>query len=918
MSSLLNTAISGLRVSQSALSTTGHNISNAGVEGYSRQRIEAETNPATPMGGVYVGTGANVAAIERQVNDFLVQQLRRDNSLYSELDIYQNNINQLDTLLSDPSTGLAGAFESFFASVQNGADDPTSIPARQLIISEAENLADRFNTIYGRLIDINDGINSSMQVAVEEINALSANIAQLNQKIADAVGKNSGSPNDLLDQRDQALQKLSQYVSFQTYEQGFGEVNVLLPGGQNLVVGGEARSLAVVAGTENASQDEIVFVGDRTQQALDGDVLGGELSGLFRFRDEVLNGTYNELGRIAIVMADAFNTQNSMGVDLNNQFGGDMFFDINQRDLTLSRVIGSSDNAPPLDRVMSLNIADASQIGTSDYELRMINDGLYSITRVSDGQEVLRDVLPGAYPHSVEFDGLELVFERGSFQSGDEFLISPTQTGARDFAAVIADPSGIAFGVPLLTDANLSNQGSAKISAGELLSLTAADGSALPLFANAGVMDPPLLVRFTSDTTYEILDNSDPGNPVSLSPPIQNRRYVPGIDNALFSSDPGQTLVQMNGSAIGLPGGSVAVAGPAPANGYPSENITITRPGAQPGAAPITQTISTSADASARTTASILNNIDGVSANAFTYAELSGFGGLTAAAPLQVSLNGEDLIEYEYDAVSMTYVVAAHVPDPTTDPVAFNDYLASQINGNSTLRSLGIRAEAGVDGAGQETLRVTADQGDDLQFNLEAQPGETLALSDGTNPTVAMTGAGVGNLSSLTVGGTMDIELDDGLSLSTNPVVSGLFGDSSAPGFAQNNYFGIQASIRGDAQAGDTFTLSFNEDAASDNRNALAFADLQSDKTVANGRTSFSDSYASLVESVGIDTAAGKINRDAAEQVLQQTEEQRNAVSAVNLDEEAAALIRFEQMYSANAQVISVARDLFDRLINTF
>ena len=119
-------------------------------------------------------------------------------------------------------------------------------------------------------------------------------------------------------------------------------------------------------------------------------------------------------------------------------------------------------------------------------------------------------------------------------------------------------------------------------------------------------------------------------------------------------------------------------------------------------------------------------------------------------------------------------------------------------------------------------------------------------------------------------------------------------------------------------QEGDTFTLSFNNDAASDNRNALAMVDLEAAGTLSGGSESYSDSYASLVETVGIETSSSQINRDAAEQVLEQSEELRNSISAVNLDEEASDLIRFEQMYAANAQVISVARDLFDRLISAF
>lgn len=922
MSGLLSTAITGLRVAQTSLSTTGHNIANANVDGYSRQVVRSETNPASAQGGFVIGSGASVASVERQVDDFLVEQLRRDSSLFNEMDIYQDNIAQLDSLLSDASTGLSGAFESFFASVQNGADDPTSIPSRQLIISESENLADRFNTVYDRLISINEGLNTTLASNVAEVNALIGNIADLNQKVSEALGTGNGEPNDLMDQRDQALRELSKYISFQTYEQSFGEVNVLIASGQNLVVGSQSRTLDVVQSEADPTKLDVVFTDDPARQPIVNGSVGGELGGVFRFRDEVLEDTYNKIGRIAIVLSDTYNQFHQQGLDLNNNFGGNFFADVNDTQIARNRVIGNSANALPNDRVMRVNITNSSDLSLSDYEVTMINDGLFSVTRLSDNTEVVREVLTGSYPQTAEFDGLELVFESGSFQRGDSFTLAPTKTGARDFGSVLVNPEELAFATPVVTDASLSNQGNAQISAGQILGLTDTSGATLPMFATPGQMSPPLVVRFISESTYEVLDNSDPGNPVALSPPITNRVYVPGAENQLFSTDPGETIAFMAGTSIGLPAGSTPVIGGGPlSNGYPAETLSVSRASDVVGAPPTVDTIITSTDASARTIASQLDNISGVSANASTYAELSSTSTLSRTSPLQISLNGQDLIEYEFDSGAGAFVVASSVPDPSTDEAAFNDYIAERINSDSSLQALGIHAVAAVNPAtGAEVIRVYSSQGDDLEFSLEADATgpDTLNVSDGTNAAVALDGNGAGTTSAIAVGGTLEVTMADGITLGSTPAVSGLFGDTSATNFAQNTYLGIQASIRGAPAAGDTFELNFNLDAANDNRNALALVQLGSTPTVGNGVSTYSESYASVVEIIGINTASSRISRDAAEKVLQQSEELRNSVSGVNLDEEAADLIRFEQMYSANAQVISVARDLFDRLINSF
>lgn len=1060
-SNLLGISVTGLRVAQSSLNTAGHNIANAGVEGYSRQRVISETNPASLQGGGYVGNGANVSSIERVANEFVDAQLRFDTTLFNELDVYQKNIDQLDSLLSDVSTGLSSGMESFFASVQNGADDPTSIPARQLIVSEAENLADRFNSIYSRIEALENNIKAEMSSAVTELNALTANIADLNRKVSDALGTGA-QPNDLIDQRQEAIRKLSEIVSIQVIEQGFGQMNIVVGSGQNLVIGTDARQLALVTSESDASKKDLVFLspqGGQSGEAITNLIQGGSLGGLLRFRDSILDKTYNEFGRVAIAMADTFNTVHQQGINLNNDFGNDFFYDVNDAVIAAGRVVGNSGNAAPDDRVASLNIVDSSQLVASNYNVNIGRGGLFQVTRINDGELVANGTLSGSFPFTAEFDGLELVLESGTFQNGDSFKLLPFESAGRDFSSSLSDPAAIAFGSPLLTDTSLGNEGSGVISQGEVLSLVDQNNLPLPLLSTPGEMNPPLLVHFTSATTYDILDNSDPGNPQQLDPPIRNQRYVAGSANPLFSEDPGATLVTTAGDMIGLPsgrravvnasiqldaptavppdyttsnfsasadqfgfdvvvastgggvndgtfpvtvsgaailddrdlvqhingqlsstdvrayiadngtlafrlntpgygsvtlqnydgdpdgGGDVAPGGQAnnlmgfdiegstftsiagadgvagdgiQSNGYPAEAIAITIPAAMPGQSPTVQNLFTTQNASALETASLINNVPGVSANAFNYIELSNIQA-SLSAPLQFSLNGESLVQYSIDAVTGEAILSNVVPDPQASPDEFYDYLADRINSNSNLSAIGIHAVAGVDPvSGARELRVYEHQGNDLQIDFTGLATETVDVSDGNNPNLRLAGSGNSTVSSVTVGGQIDVTLADGITLSTFPPNSMLFGDTSAANFARSNYVGIQANIEGSPVEGDTFSLDFNRDAASDNRNALVMVGLESQRTIGNGVASYSESYASLVEDIGIDTASSRINLDASEKVLEQAIERRNAISGVNLDEEAANLIRFEQMFSANAQVISVARDLFDRLISAF
>ena len=163
MSGLLSNAVSGLQASQNALRTAGHNISNANTAGYSRQEVNYVTRPEQNIGSAgFIGSGVTTASIERVVNEFATAQVRLDTSTYNQLSKYNTNIGKVDKLFADVSTGLAGALQTFFASMQNGANDPASTPGRQLIVTEAESLSVRFNNLHQRLTDIEGAVNGEI------------------------------------------------------------------------------------------------------------------------------------------------------------------------------------------------------------------------------------------------------------------------------------------------------------------------------------------------------------------------------------------------------------------------------------------------------------------------------------------------------------------------------------------------------------------------------------------------------------------------------------------------------------------------------------------------------------------------------------------------------------------------------------
>ena len=126
---------------------------------------------------------------------------------------------------------------------------------------------------------------------------------------------------------------------------------------------------------------------------------------------------------------------------------------------------------------------------------------------------------------------------------------------------------------------------------------------------------------------------------------------------------------------------------------------------------------------------------------------------------------------------------------------------------------------------------------------------------------------------------------------------------------------GAEFNLTGDPTTGDRFVIEQNTNATADNRNALLLADTQNQGLLNNGETSIGQAYSAIVADVGSATRQANASADAQSVLLQSAETRRLEASGVDLDEEAADLIRFQQSFQAAAQVISVASTLFDTLL---
>src|SRR5690606_6005449 len=231
-------------------------------------------------------------------------------------------------------------------------------------------------------------------------------------------------------------------VSIQVVNQGDGDVNVFIGNGQPLVVSTQASSFSVT------NDGKIQLTGKNTNADVTAQIKGGQLGGLLGFRDDVLLPSLNELGRIALTIADQFNTLQQEGIDLDGDYGQRMFVDINDSALAASRV-AHGNNAMPHDRNISVIINDANKLTTSDYLFEIVpGSSNYLITRLADKTVVEQGTLSGAYPTSISFDGISVNLTSASFQGGDKFTLQPTKNGSRDMASEIKRTEELALAAP--------------------------------------------------------------------------------------------------------------------------------------------------------------------------------------------------------------------------------------------------------------------------------------------------------------------------------------------------------------------------------------------------------------------------------------------------------------------------------------
>ena len=451
--SLLNIGMSGLSAGHNSLVTTGNNIANVDTAGYSRQQSVQSTKGSIQYGNVFIGTGTTLADVRRVYNSYLDSQLRTATSLDSEATSYNAQATPLDATLSDTNTGLTGVLQKFFTSMQGVSTSATDDTSRQSVLTGAQALSARFNSIAKQLNDQNTNLNGSLGDMADQVNKLSTTIATLNQKISE-LSTGTNQPNDLLDSRNEAVRQLSELVGTQVVERG-NSYDIYIGSGQPLVVGNTTNTLQTVPSQGDPSRMALQLNRGSSTIDVTSVVSGGEIGGLLTYRKEVLDPSLNELGRVALVVADQINSQQAQGIDKNGDFGAAIFNNINSAALISQRSIAAAGNSAGSGN-LDVTIKDTGKLTTSDYQVTFTSATNYTVKR-SDGTDL------GAFSTTTTpapvIDGFSLNLNGGALSAGDSFKVTPTRGAAASIQTVLTDPKKIAAAAPLTGVTSANNAG---------------------------------------------------------------------------------------------------------------------------------------------------------------------------------------------------------------------------------------------------------------------------------------------------------------------------------------------------------------------------------------------------------------------------------------------------------------------------
>jgi flagellar hook-associated protein 1 len=357
---VLDLAVRALLSEQVAIEVTSHNVANVNTPGYSRQRVHFETSSPLPSPWGPLGDGVQVRGIERAFDPFIAARLDAKTSTFSEYQAQKAWLDQVASLFNETNeAALNDRLSEFWAAWHDLADNPAGLGERQALLQKALGLCEILNFQADRLVHERISLVQQLGPLLNQINAHAAQIAELNREIQ-SMEASGQLANDLRDQRQLALTRLSELVGISYYTSGDGMINVTLGNGATLVQGVASFSLDYAITPDDALT--IIWKGPAgLEENITDGLYGGKLTALITVRDELIVKYQENLDHIALELIATVNGLHTQGVGLR-LFG------------SAAGAYAVSDPGVPLD---SADLPFGDRITAGSFEIHVERDGVH-------------------------------------------------------------------------------------------------------------------------------------------------------------------------------------------------------------------------------------------------------------------------------------------------------------------------------------------------------------------------------------------------------------------------------------------------------------------------------------------------------------------------------------------------------------
>ena len=405
---ILNTGRTALLTQQKAIDVTGHNIANVNTDGYSRHRVNMETNEPYSSQPGQTGTGVRAAEIQRIYDQFLGAQINEENQNLGNWEAQKGVLERVEIIFDESSGyGLNQAMSEFWNAWQDLANNPSNYAGRAALLAKSGTMTTTFNNICSNLEQIQTDIDTSIMGTVKEINSIAERIAGLNQKIAltEVGGQNA---NDYRDSRDLLLKELSLMINIDSFENSDGKVTVLVAGGRPLVENISSWNLSTQPDVDSDFQDIVWTDSGGNPVVITSSISGGKLKGWTEVRDVTIPDYLSKLNDLAEGIITEVNDFHEAGLGLNDVgvAGRNFFAGTKALDIAVNQdIVDDVNNIAAAGSLDGLPGGNSNAIKIADLQNELTMNGNPATATFDDYyNSLVSDVGSGVQKATVNFD----------------------------------------------------------------------------------------------------------------------------------------------------------------------------------------------------------------------------------------------------------------------------------------------------------------------------------------------------------------------------------------------------------------------------------------------------------------------------------------------------------------------------------